>query len=339
MVYIVLEKNRLVTDHYLNVIREAITEINFSVQLVESYYSKRWNKKKDYIIVSSITKFNALNFKGFKNIFIWFQGIAPEESYIKHRNYIKYYFLNILEYRALKKSRFNFFVSNEMKKHFESKYKLTFKYNSYYIMPCYNTEIHKDSFYSNYDKYRDNYFAYVGSLSIWQGFRKVVKIYKKIEQMNITSTKLFVFTKEIEKAKNIMKDYSIENFIVDYLPPEKLHKNLANIKFGFIIRNKDIVNKISTPTKISTYIGNGVIPIYSSNLLDFERNSFRLKHKIDIESEDYLLVIKKFMLETIEAKKVYSEYSTFFGDYYNTKRNVSNISKKLIRFFYDTNEN
>ena len=55
------------------------------------------------------------------------------------------------------------------------------------------------SFYSQ-NKYKNNTFCYVGSLSAWQCFEKTIEFYKGIEKI-VPNTKLLVYTSEQEKAK------------------------------------------------------------------------------------------------------------------------------------------
>lgn len=333
MVYIILEDNHAVTDYYFNILERSIKAINIDVSVVNEINWKKWDKRNDFIIVASIIKTFKLNIKGFNNVITRFRGLTPEESYLKRKNKFKRGILNYLESRALKKSVFSLFVSMEMKMHYESKYKLSLKPNKYYIMPCYNTELNKKSFFNNANKYSNNYFVYAGSLSIWQNFQKIVELYKHIEKIKITPTKFLVLTSEKDKAIKILIDNSIESYEVDFVPPEELYKVLERVKFGFIVRDYNIVNKVSTPTKISTYIGNGIIPIYSSNLTDFEMNTQHTNYKIDTESEEYFIKIKKFMLEHINPENVYSEYSNIYDTYYNTENHILNLSVKLKNIF------
>lgn len=50
---------------------------------------------------------------------------------------------------------------------------------------------------------------------------------------------------------------------------------LRDVKFGFVLRDDIAVNNVATPTKLSSYLSAGVIPIYSSALKDFyEKTKF-----------------------------------------------------------------
>lgn len=44
---------------------------------------------------------------------------------------------------------------------------------------------------------------------------------------------------------------------------------LADVKFGFVLRNDVPVNRVATPTKLSSYLSAGVIPVFSKYLKDF----------------------------------------------------------------------
>lgn len=312
--------NTDVTDFYINIIYKAILKKGITI----SEYSKYNAKQKDCIIFTPtiMEAFREMCYRH-KEVIIWIQGILPEESYLKHKSKLRKFILEIIEKFTLKRAKFLFFVSNEMKEHFESKYKINFD-NRFYIMPCFNTFINKDCFYK-IDKYIENTFAYVGSLSPWQCFEDTAKLYKRIEEN--MSSKLFIFTQEQKKADNIMKQYKIKNYEIKYVPNNLLHKELAGIKYGFILRDNNIVNQVATPTKLSTYLANGVIPIFSSCLKSFAKVTENCKNVIKVNDKNDVFSILAHAKEQINQDDIYIEYETIFNSYYNSELHSENISK------------
>lgn len=328
MVVILKCNNGIVTDKYLELIGESFLEKDKEVNYISNIKDIKKFPKDSTIVVARIADATKLIIRGYKRIVMWFQGIEPEESYMIHKNYIRYTILSILEYVIIKKSKFYFFVSQEMKRHYEKKYKVVFKKNKYYCMPCLNTNIQKTTFFTK-DKYNLNYFAYVGSMAPWQKFDNIIKVYKKIEKMDLPNTKLFVFTAESNKAEELLEKENIENYIIDYVENDKLPKALEKIKFGFIIRENTSVNRVATPTKISTYLSCGIIPIYSKCLIDFKNIASNMKYTIgyDEYSNFNKECFEKF--QDVQADDIYREYKTIFDTYYGYENHKINIAKLI----------
>ena len=215
------------------------------------------------------------------------------------------------------------FVSYAMKKHYEVKYKMKFVDN-YVIMPCFNTEIQNDSFTSP-KKYDNNLFVYAGGLSIWQCFNKTLKCYEEIEKFELPNTKLLILTQDKEKALEKIRKTNIKNYEIDFVKPENLPEILKIAKYGFVIRDDVPVNRVATPTKISTYIANGLIPIYSECIIDFHNKikDYRFKLVYDNNFIDSLLSLANYK---IDSKDVYLEYETIFKQYYNTNYYINEVS-------------
>ena len=253
--------------------------------------------------------------RGYNNVVMWFQGIEPEESYMSHQSKFRFHILSYLEKYVLKKSIFRFFVSKEMLSHYEEKYNLKMETGTYYCMPCLNTGIHSIAFKAE-NKYENNYFAYVGSMAVWQKFEETVKIYKEIEELGMRNTKFFVFTGDKEKAIEILNKNEVKEYSIDFVSNDELPKALESIKYGFIIREDTAVNRVATPTKISTYLSCGLIPIYSSCLIDFGNIAQNMK---------YVICCDKFLKEKlsdfnkniIDPNDIFAEYNNIFETYYS----------------------
>jgi len=233
---------------------------------------------------------------------------------------------DFIEKYILKHAMFSFFVSHTMKRHFEKKYQMTINDN-YFVMPCFNTELHRESFFYP-DKYKKNVFAYAGRLTIWQGFNRILKIYEEIEALNLPDSKLLILTPEKEEALESIKKTSIVNYEIDSSSVEDIPSKLSKAKYGFIIRDDITVNRVATPTKLSTYVSNGLIPVYSECIEDFHRVVKRLKFKLvfDDNFKDNLMDLASHQ---ISATEVYDEFKKLYDEYYNKEKYIMEITAVL----------
>lgn len=319
--------NGIVTDKYLEIIGDVL-----SIKYGNALYSNkiedvfRESKNETIVVARVIDAFKVL-IKGYKNVIVWFQGVEPEESFMNHKNKFRFILLSLMEKYILGKAKFCLFVSEEMKKHYENKYKISIGSEKYYCMPCMNTQIHREAFLLS-QKYKNNYFAYIGSLAVWQKFEETVKAYKKVEEASVKNCKLFVFTSQKEEALEILKKYKVSSYFIDYVENDELPTVLSKVKYGFIIREDTTVNKVATPTKISTYLSCGLIPIYSECLKDFDTIARKLEYVVKY-NDQFVEKIKYFDEVNIKSESVYLEYKKIFDTYYNSELHKEKLIKLL----------
>lgn len=328
LVAVVRCDNSTVTDNYLKIIGDSISSLGEHIEYVENIKDAYKFSPNTIVVVARIIDAIKLYMHGYKKLIMWFQGVEPEESFMSHNNSVRYGILSVLEKYILKHAIFLFFVSDEMKKHYEKKYSLEFDEKKFYCMPCLNTEIHKESFYGN-EKYSNNYFAYIGSMAVWQRFEDTIDIYKSIEELGLNNTKLFVFTSEAKIAQELINSRNIRNYQIDYVKNDELPNALKKVKYGFIIRENTIVNRVATPTKISTYLSCGMIPIYSECLTDFDTIA---KQMIYVNPDDHQMLerLKNSKFSNIDVTSIYKEYSSIFDTYYNSHLHRQKIEKLLM---------
>ena len=264
--------------------------------------------------------------KRHENVIFWVQGIGPEESFMRNHSFLRLWYLSFREKKALNKADFLFFVSDYMREHFEHKYKISLPEYKYYVMPCFNTQINKDSFFVH-GKYQNNIFTYIGSMSPWQGVDRILKLYKEIEQSGLSDCKLEIYTAEQVIAKNKIETIGIKNYSIGFCPNDDLGKVLGGVKFGFILREDNEVNRVSTPTKISTYLSHGIIPIYSDCLRSFHVIAQKMEYVINAEKISEQL--NKFCEVRVNPERIYEEYCNVFSAYYSSQYHIDQITKKL----------
>lgn len=317
-------KNLSVIGYYYQIIIDSLNKIGIETETVDC-------KRKDFtnfdvVICGELLHFFFRKRKHCKRIF-WFQGVAPEESLMRNSSRFRYVVLSYLEKMVLRNADFFFLVSRAQKEHYEKKYKFKLDEDRCFIMPCFNEQLHSDSFFVP-NKYIKNIFCYVGSLSVWQCFDRIVKVYRNIEK-RLPDAEFRVYTKEIDEAKRVLNYNQVKHYLVEYVPENLLHDKLKECKFGFVLRDNVVVNNVATPTKLSNYLANGVIPIFSDCILDFAKLADDYKYllavndKLDIEN---IIDVASEEISPIEIQEV---YSSIFSKYYNPDLYIDKVTMKL----------
>lgn len=318
--YIYVNYNNIVVlQSYLNVVKDALTNIGYECKFVKSLEGV----KKTCLIVHPMGV-DALKFylKGFHNFILWQQGATANESYMRNHSKFRYLALNFIDVFAMKKARAIIYVSEYMKKHYERLGHCSFEKKSY-LMPCFN-EVYDDSIYKNKD-YSKKTFTYVGSLDLWQCFEQTVELYKQIED-RVPNTIFKVLTFNVNEGKRILAKKGIKNYIIKCVPKEDVKKELLDTTFGFIIREDNIVNRVATPTKLSSYLSAGVIPIFSVCLNDFTLATGKMKY-VKALPQDYCVdEIIDFINMPLSTKEIADEYKCLFYNYYSTEKHTMNLT-------------
>ena len=218
-------------------------------------------------------------------------------------------------------------VSKRLKKHYENKYKI--KINNSYIMPCNNDSIHEESFLFD-KKYEEDIFCYAGGLNVWQCIDETLNLYKQIEEVN-PNTKLLLLIKDHKLAKELVEKYKIKNYQFDFVPVDKLPEKLKPVKYGFIVREDVELNRVATPTKLMTYMGNGVIPILSECLEGLTENLEETKYVIKLKNPSDTESILNAMKYKVDRKEILSDYKKIYKNHYDRENHIKKMMKVLPR--------
>ena len=313
--------NSEVISFYLKIVFDSMLRLGENVEFIHDISSAN---KNSIVFVSSPVDAVKLRFKGFKHIFLWQQGIGPEESYLRHHNSLRRWLYYLYEKIAFSSSEKILFVSNKMKEEYEKKFKKDYSEKSF-IMPCFSANYVEDSFFEK--KYKSNTFAYVGSLTEWQCFTETLEMYKNIST-HLPDSKLFIFTFDVEKAKKLVSESKIDNCIIECVSNSDLLVRMREIKFGFVLRKNNLVNNVATPTKLSTYLSCGVIPIFTNAICDFSNvvRENNMKYAVMLEDVFSYQKVLDFCENTVDINEIKEEYSRIFNDYYNRNKYVEKLS-------------
>lgn len=305
--------NQSVTRDYLSVIESALSSLavrrhNISRLVPQTGLSSR--------IAVTVTAADAARARklGYGKVILWTQGLSPEESFLRHHSYLRYLVLSAIEKKGLGCADFVFLVSDEMKAHFERKYRMQIP--NAFVMPCFNEEMDREQFLVH--DYNDNVFIYAGTLAAWQCFEQTVRLYKQIEETYGNIVRFLVLTQQQKEAETVLKKYGIKNYSTACVRKEQVRMKMAKAKFGFCIREDTAVNRAATPTKLSSYVCNGVIPVYSSCLRDFHRRAQGNPYCLCVDDALFWEKLWRCMLgDKIEGKNMFHEFQESFGRYYS----------------------
>lgn len=314
-----------VTQRYIEIITQSISKLGWDFEHISNINDI---KRKDIVITTNIDDAIKVLILKRARVINWYQGIRPEESFIRNNSTLRKTIIDCIESFVLRKSLLNMFVSYGMKEYYYDKY--SFSKSNYFIMPCFNTKI------NNIDKNKFNQrninFTYIGGLSKWQCIEETLKVYKEIEKNN-KNVFLKFLTPDINEGKKLLEKYDIRNYEVKYVDNSLIGNELKDVKYGFLIRKEDPINYVSTPTKLSTYLANGIIPITTKNIYDVNKLMEEKEYKIFIDLNEDIEIIARKIIDTDkninDENNMISEYNDIFNKYYNEDYYIKQLSKCL----------
>lgn len=323
--YIYINYNNIVVlKSYLDVIKKALENNGYQCVYVKSL--EGIDTKALILHPMGVDAFK-FYWKGYKNFILWQQGTTADESFMRNHSKLRYKLINMMDVFAMKKAKYILFVSDYMREHFEQLAGRSFVEKSY-LMPCFNEEFDNTIFAEK--DYCKRTFSYVGSLDLWQCFDKTADLYKNIENA-VPNTLFKVLTFNIDEAKRILDEKGVKNYSLKCVPKEQVKGELIETTYGFILRDDNIVNRVATPTKFSSYLSAGVIPIFSDCLRDFSLVSKDMKYVLKLGGKFDIEEVVEFVNKDIDAAALQKEYKTLFENYYSLERHVENLTQRLSK--------
>ncbi len=317
--------NVVVLKDYLDVIFKALENNGY----ICSYVTDLKNVNKKSLVVFPMGN-DAFKYylRGFHNIIFWQQGATADESFLRHKSNLRKKILNFMDCFIMKRAKLNVFVSLELQHYYESLIGRQLDRYSY-IMPCFNDCYDKELVDIQKKDYKKHSFAYVGSLTDWQCFDETMDLFEKI-QLILPDSNLKVLTFQKEEAAAIIRKKGIKNFVVKTVDKNDVKKELEDINYGFVIRKDILVNRVATPTKLSSYLAAGVLPIYSDCLKDFTQHCGSLNLSFCVKSNTTTREICDFVNLPKENGEIEKRVVDLFNSYYSQESHVKKLTT-LIR--------
>lgn len=320
--------NPIVTHSYLKAIGKSYEINNCNV----IYYKAGEaipdaNLRSDICVVATARSALKWASKGSKHIVLWVQGLWAEESRLRHGGSLRYGVVRLLEKVALEISEKVFLVSEAMLRFYQEEMGIDLRSKAY-VMPCSNEVFHEESFYAA-GKYETPSFVYAGGFQAYQCIGETFEAYSRIEKVDNRAS-LTILTPQAEEAISATKKYGLKKAEIEYAEGDELVARLRHVKYGFVIRDDSPVNRVSTPTKLSSYISNGIIPIYSKSILGFSESFMNQKYKIAYNKSTFLSDYIAFEKIHIKPSEIASEYMSYFNRELNYENRLNDICSFLV---------
>lgn len=319
------------TKIYIDVILESFKR--YIEQVIFTNSLKNVNKEDIIFTVTAKYFFQAkLKYPINKTVF-WAQGVIPEEYLLNNQKNLKYFLKNLIEYVSIKYSDLLFLVSDAMKQHYNSKYSLKLSdEDNLVIMPCFNSYYRSKNVLTNRKRYSVPSFVYAGSMAAWQGIDEMLNIFKEI-QNELSGATLTLLTGDKETAYEKIKTFEVQNVEVDYVKLKDLEQKLSEFKYGFLIRDDIAVNNVATPTKMSSYLAAGLIPVYSNSVNDFIKNINLSGYSVVLDAnagtKSKADEICEFDKKEIDINLLNNRIKSVFDTYYNIEKYKTVINNKI----------
>ncbi|WP_278036334.1 hypothetical protein [Flavobacterium nitratireducens] len=306
------------TIYYVGLIEKVFLSMGIDME----YRTKLGNVEgKDIIFTITEKYFCMAKFRyPFLKTIYWAQGVAPEEYFLSGRNNKIVYLLKcLIEFISIRYSTLLFVVSNRMLRHYRNKY--FYNKQNYLVMPCYNLKYLSGLASSTGERYKYPSFVYAGSMATWQCVEETLQIFKAIQQ-EIPLASLTLLVKEQDEAFDMVSKYGINNVEIKYVNLSDLQKELMRYKYGFIIREDILVNNVSTPTKMNSYLASAIIPIYTDSVHAFVENIDLGEYSICLNSKSsvykkaqQIIDFEKRVINSIQLdEKIQSVFKTYYND-------------------------
>ena len=246
------------TFRYLEIIRGGLRDAG--LRDLGCTQDRRLLRQCDFVVtINGLPATRAILLHPRATLVHWFQGIEAVERRFLHkgwRGWGRWVLWRLMELLVLRRARAKLFVSQQMRIFLHDK---DLPDRPSLVIPCYNVDI-GDIAASRPDRYSRIDMVYAGSLYSWQCVQQSLEAYRVVRQARPDAT-MTIFTREVARAVEICKGMGLPEVRVEEVAPAQLIERLQQFSFGFILREAMDINEVSTPTKFSSYLGAGVIPV------------------------------------------------------------------------------
>lgn len=320
------------TNYYVGIIEKVLAKQN--VTLVKTMDIGKLDDA-DIIVTITVKAFFKAKLKNRKaKTIFWSQGVSAEEAIMDEKtlhNFYRFACRFVLSLFALHFADVIFLVSEEMRKHYRQMYLC--RLNNAIIMPCYNLP---PSNYFKLEQYNTPTFVYAGNAAAWQGVDLMLDVYAFVER-EIPNASLMLLSRNEKEFREKISVRGIKNYALKYVSMDELQDELHRYKYGFILRDNHIVNRVATPTKMNSYLSNYLIPIFSNTVDDFNRHielgEFTIKAQYPLDAK----AIARQIVEFENTPKDFRNYKAYvdciFENHYNDEVYLKIIDLKIKNWF------
>jgi glycosyltransferase involved in cell wall biosynthesis len=203
------------------------------------------------------------------------EGIEYSQGINKFKNYTKYLTKRILLSQALNKVDGAFVVSDELKEYcFSLMYKQNPEFRFFKVRCGINKVISTEQKLEWRNTIRNKWkvnedtivMVFSGYRMPWQNIDKIIQLFKKYDKE--LNNVFFAFFCNIDDQfeKRIKNVFKKGNYTLKFLSFNEYFKYLSACDVGFIIRDKNITNRVAFPNKFSDYMNAGLLVALDKNL-------------------------------------------------------------------------
>jgi hypothetical protein len=230
-----------------------------------------------------------------KQTFIDLHGVVPEEMQFVKRNLLAGIF-GFVESLVLKRAYKIISVTNSLKLAIQSKYPWL-KDDVFIVLPIFPASIDENSVESFVDR---EGFIYAGGTQPWQNIDIILKFSSTVKKF-----RGYLLVGSIDRLySSYNKEFGeiFERWTIDSVAPREMPKYYRKVKFGFLIRDDSIVNRVACPTKLVEYIKYGVVPVMGfSDLGDFKKYGLKYFDINDFDLNRAEAQYKEFATKNLEV--------------------------------------
>lgn len=316
LLYAPAEQLNEATHYYIETVMRAARALGREPRHVESLRSVPWNA--DVFVVECKSAFKLRIARPHARCWLWMQGVVPEEARLQFGSRWREALWTLFERSTLPKAQGVLMVSQAMRAHFACKYGLTTLPT--FVMPCANAALDPASFWVP-NKYRNPRFVYAGSMHTWQCFDLTLDVYRRVKAQCPRAT-LTVLTADQAQARRAVEASSAADIDIDigFVPLAQLQATLATYKYGFVLRAPHVVNRVATPTKVSSYMAAGVIPVMTTAVDDYVTALRGIEPLVMCEHLDASKIAQAILdveERELQAGAVLRSYSAVFSRYFD----------------------
>lgn len=183
-----------------------------------------------------------------KKIITDLHGVVPEEE-LYMGNVLRSKYLEQVEEEVFRNGSSFVAVTDTMKKHFKEKYK-HIKNHKWIVLPIF------DSSKIELKDHHSPNVVYAGGSQVWQNVPKMVEAINARKDISAT-----VLTYDTGAFDGVVEEDRTTPYTIKSVKASEVGKYYAEASFGFVLRDKTVVNKVACPTKLIEYLSYGVVPI------------------------------------------------------------------------------
>ncbi|WP_136526670.1 glycosyltransferase family protein [Geomonas ferrireducens] len=228
------------------------------------------------------------------NIVFWYQGLIPEESFLRRNSNLRRCILLLLEHLGLEISDIVLLPTQSMLDYLKDANRLPQK-NKYIVIPNAISALPPLTSESKklwaIESNTSPTIGYCGGLSRWQCFPAALHFVKKLQELD-PNVLFLILTFDSQKALDMLSENGISNAVVRSTTPDQVYKYVQAFDVGILFREEGPVNAAAFPLKYLDYISNGV-PVLTTHALKAIFDDAKATHGcvLNLDDIDYSSVL------------------------------------------------